>query len=293
MIHRMVYHNDKMVPVEKMRLSAGQAGLLAGWGLFTTLRVVEGEAFAYERHWKRLQKDAARTRVPFPFDAARVRSQLQELFRANDVREGCARIYAVYNKVGFWQSDESFPEVDLILYTAGLPAHREPVRLGLREHGRHASSPLAGVKVTSWLNNVWNLAEAQQRGFDEVVLLNERSEAAECTAANLFCVKGGRVLTPPLGSGCLEGVTRQVLLEIGPAAGVACEEKTLRAEDLYSADEVFISSTNRNLLGVGEIEGHTFAGAPGPVTKRLEGVFAAYVAEYVARRRTAGASVRS
>lgn len=293
MIHRYVFHNDRLVPIEEVRLSPGQGGLLSGWGLFTTLRVVEGEAFAYERHWKRLQKDAARTRLPFPFDAARVRLQLHELFRANQVREGCARIYAVYNKIGFWQSEENFPEVDLILYTAGLPAYREPARLGLREHGRHASSPLAGVKVTSWLNNVWNLAEAQQRGFDEVVLLNERGEVAECTAANVFCVKAGRVLTPTLNSGCLEGVTRQILLEIGPAAGVGCEEKTLRPEDFHSADEVFISSTNRSLLGVGEIEGHKFSAAPGPVTKRLEDAFAAYVAEYVARRRAAGVPARS
>jgi branched-chain amino acid aminotransferase len=284
MIHRFVVHNDRLLPIEEVRLSPGQAGLLSGWGLFTTVRVVEGEAFAFERHWKRLQKDAARTHVPFPFDAARVRLKLQELFRANQVREGCARIYAVYNKVGFWQSAENFPEVDLILYTAGLPSYHEPARLGLREHGRHAASPLAGVKVTSWLNNVWNLAETQQRGFEEVVLLNERGEVAECTAANIFCVKAGRVFTPPLSSGCLEGVTRAVLLEIAPEAGVPCEEKTLRPDDLFSAEEVFISSTNRNLLAVGEVEGHKFAAAPGPVTQRLEQAFAAYVADYVGRR---------
>jgi len=290
MIHRYVFHNDRMLPIEEVRLSPGQAGLLSGWGLFTTLHVVEGEAFAFERHWKRLQKDAARTHLPFPFDAARVRLQLHELFRANSVREGTARIYAVYNKVGFWQSAEDFPKVDLILYTAGLPAYHEPARLGLREQGRHAASPLAGVKVTSWLNNVWNLAEAQQRGYDEVVLLNERGEVAECTAANIFCLRGGKVLTPPLNSGCLEGVTRAVLLEIGPAAGIPFEEHALWPEDLYSADEVFISSTNRNLLGIGEIEGYRIAAAPGPVTQQLEKAFAAYVAEYVARR---AAQVRS
>jgi branched-chain amino acid aminotransferase len=289
MIHRFCYHNDRLQPIEEVRLSPGQAGLLAGWGLFTTLRVSEGEAFAFERHWKRLQKDAALTHIPFPFDPAKVRGQLRELFRANQVREGTARIYAVYNKVGFWQSSEDFPEVDLILYTAGLPAYREPVRLGLCEHGRHAASPLAGVKVTSWLNNVWNLAEAQRGGFDEVVLLNERGEVAECTAANVFCVKAGRVLTPPLDSGCLEGVTRQVLLELGPANGVAFDQKLLRPDDLYAADEVFISSTNRNLLGVGEIAGHKIARAPGAVPQRLEKVFAAYVADYVAKQ-SAGAA---
>jgi len=283
MIHRYVTHNGRLLPIEEVRLSPGQAGLLSGWGLFTTLRIFDGIPFAFERHWRRLQKDAARTHVPFPFDPETVRAHLAELLRANHVREGTARIYVIYNKVGFWQSDEPFPEADLVLYTAGLPAYHEPARLGLRAEGRHAASPLAGVKVTSWLNNVWNLAEAQQRGFDEVVLLNERGEVSECTAANLFCVRGGQVETPPLSSGCLEGVTRAVLLEISPKAGVPCIEKTLRPEDLRTADEVFISSTNRSLLGVGEIEGHKFPGAPGPVTLKLEKAFAEFVADYVAQ----------
>jgi branched-chain amino acid aminotransferase len=285
MIHRHIFHNDKLLPIEQVRLSPGQAGLLNGWGLFTTLRIVQGEPFAFERHWRRLQKDAAKTHCPFPFAAEEVRSHLSEVIRANQVREGCARIYVICNKVGFWRSDEPFPEVDLILYTAPLPVYREPVRLALREHGRHAASPLAAVKVTSWLNNVWNLYEAQQGGYDEVVLLNERGEAVECTAANIFCVRGGRVATPPLTTGCLEGVTRAILLEIGKDAGVPVEEKLLRPEDLYSAEEVFISSTNRSVLGVGEIAGHKIAAAaPGPVTKKLEQIFAAYIADYVARR---------
>jgi branched-chain amino acid aminotransferase len=283
MIHRYIFHNGHIVPVEEARLSPGQAGLLNGWGLFTTMRVFQAEPFAFERHWKRLQKDAMRTRMPFPFDSDEVRSRLRELIQRNEVREGTARIYAVYNKVGFWQSGEDLPEVDLILCTAGLPSYREPVRLSLCEHGRHAGSPLAGTKVTSWLFNVWTLQGAQQRGFDEALLLNERGEIAECTAANIFCARGGRVLTPPLSSGCLEGVTRGILLEIAPATGTPMEEKTLRPADLYAADEVFITSTNRSLLGVSEVDGHRFAGAPGLITQRLEQAFANQMLDYVSR----------
>ena len=187
-------------------------------------------------------------------------------------------------RTGFWRSDEKFPKVDLLLYSAGLPAYTEPARLGLREHGRHAASPLAGVKVTSWLNNVWNLYEAQQAGWDEVVLLNERGEVAECTAANIFCARSGKVSTPPLNSGCLEGVTRGVLLEIGAAAGVPVEERKLMPEDLYSADEVFISSTNRTMLAVGEIQGHKIAAAPGPVLAKLDAAFARYIRTYIDAR---------
>jgi len=287
LIHRNVFHNELLLPMEKVRLSPGQAGVICGWGLFTTLRIVDGEAFAFERHWRRLEKDAAIIRMPMPYAGPRVRVNLQEVIRANDVIEGCARIYLVYNQVGFWRSDEAVPAVDLVIYTAPLPAYREPVRLTLREQGRHAASPLAGVKTISWLTNVWSVAEAQKEGFDEVILLNERGEVAECTAANVYLVKDDLILTPPLSSGCLEGVTRGVLFEIAGEAGVSVKEQVLRPEDLYEADEVFISSTNRNVIGVGEVAGHALAGAPGPVTKRVEEALASYVKEYVERRKGA------
>ena len=283
MIHPNVFHNDSLLPIDKVRLSPGQAGLICGWGIFTTLRISRGEAFAYERHWRRLEKDAAITRIPMPYTAAKVRVHLHEVIRANRVTEGCARVYFVYNSVGYWQSAERHPQVDLIIYTAGLPEHREVVRLALREHGRHAASPLAGVKTISWLNNVWAVAEAGKEGCDEVVMLNERGEVAECTSANIFAVKNGKILTPPLNSGCLEGVTRGVLMEIAPDAGLPGVEQALRPEDLYSAEEVFISSTNRNLISVSEIAGHPIP-APGPVCERLNLLFDAYVEEYVSRR---------
>jgi branched-chain amino acid aminotransferase len=290
LIHRLIFHNDQIIPVEEARLSPGQAGLTNGWGLFTTTRIFQGEAFAYERHWRRLEKDAARIRLPFSFNSEEVRRHLGELLSANQVAEGTARIYMIYNRVGFWRSDEQMPEVDLIICTAGLPPHSEDARLNVAEHGRHAASPLAGVKTTAWLNNVWHLAEAQKAGWTEVILLNERGEVAECTSANIFCVKDGAVFTPPLSSGCLEGVTRSVLLEIAPRAGVPMSEKTLTLQDLHVADEVFITSTNRTLMGVSEIAGHRYAVVMGSVAQKLERAFDATMREYVARR---GSAVRT
>ena len=188
MIHANIFHNDRVVPIEQARLSPGQAGLLNGWGLFTTMRIFQGEAFAFERHWRRLEKDAGRIRLPFPFydpaqDTEAIKRAVED---ANQVAEGTARIYMIYNRTGFWQSGERMPQVDLILCTAGLPPHPEQARLNIAKNGRHAASPLAGVKVTSWLNNVWHLAEAQAQGWNELVLLNERGEVAECTTANIF-----------------------------------------------------------------------------------------------------------
>jgi branched-chain amino acid aminotransferase len=290
LIHRLIFHNDRIIPIDEARLSPGQAGLMNGWGLFTTTRIFQGEAFAYERHWRRLEKDAGRIRLPFPFDPAEVRRHLGELLAANQVVEGTARIYLIYNRVGFWRSEEPMPEVDLILCTAGLPVHSGEARLGVAGHGRHAASPLAGVKTTAWLNNVWHLAEAQKAGWTEVILLNERGEVAECTSANIFCVQGGAVFTPPLSSGCLEGVTRSVLLEIAARVGVSMTEKILTLEDLHAAEEVFITSTNRTLLGVSEILGHRYPVVMGPIVQKLERAFDANMREYVAAR---GSAVRA
>ncbi|GAC1683829.1 MAG: branched-chain-amino-acid transaminase [Candidatus Acidiferrum sp.] len=284
MIHRNIFHNERLLPLEKTRLSPGQAGLLNGWGIFTTLRIHRGEAFAYERHWRRLEKDAAIISLPMPYTGPKVRVHLHEVIRANKVDDGCARIYLIFNTVGYWKSDEKQPEVDLIINSADMPSYQAPVRLSVREHGRHAAATLCSVKTTSWLNNVWAVAEAAKGGFDEVIMLNERGEVSECTSANIFAVRNGKVLTPPLSSGCLEGVTRGILFEIAPEAGVSVVEQTLRLEDFYSADEVFITSTNRNLIGVGEIAGRKIVSPGGPVTRQLRELFEVYLTEYVSRR---------
>lgn len=284
MIHRIVFHNDKLAPLEQTRMSPGQGGLLGGYGLFTTMKILEGVPFAFERHWKRLERDAQRLKCPFPYEEEIARKQLGEVLRANQVKEGCARIYVVFNQVGFWRSEESFPRTDLFICSSDMPTYRETARLAVREHGRHAASPLAGTKVTSWVINMWSLLEAQREGFDEVVLLNERGEVAECTAANIFAVRGGRVTTPPLASGCLEGVTRAVLLEIGAGAGAPVEERTLLPEDISVAEEVFISSTNRDLLPVSEFNGKKIASVNGPITQKLEKAFQTYLREYIEAR---------
>ncbi len=282
-MHRLVFHNDRILPLESVRLSPGQAGLLSGWGLFTTLRIYDGYPFAFERHWQRLVTDASRIELPLDFHPDAVWNQLLALIQANQVKNGAARVYFVYNRVGLWRSEETFPVVDWIMYTTDLPAREKISRLALMEHARHAESPLSGVKVTSWLNNVWSLQQAQNRGFDEVILLNERGEVAECTAANVFCVRSGKVLTPPLSSGCLAGVTRAILLEIAGNAGVMMQESVLRPQDLRAAEEIFVSSTTREVCPVREIEDHKVAIVEGEITSRLKKAFSAYVAEDIAR----------
>lgn len=279
MLHKFVYRNEHLVPMQEVRLSPGQAGLLNGWGVFTTIRIYDGRPFAFDRHWKRLTTDANRLKIPVEWQPDTVRDRLGKLIDANQLKDGCARIYFVYNRVGFWVSEETMPTVDLILYTSDLPQRKGPVRLAMQSYGRYAASPLAGVKVTSWLENVWMLDQALRRGFDEVILLNEHNQVTECTAANIFCVRNGEVLTPPISAGCLPGVSRAILLEIGGQAGVPVKEAALTPEDLLGADEIFITSTTREIQPVSAIEEQATAQVGGPVTKRLAEAFSQFVAE--------------
>lgn len=289
-MHDFVFHNDQLLPLAQVRLSPGQAGLLSGWGLFTTLRVNDGVPFAFERHWERLKRDADRVQVQLPFDAATVLDRLRQLIAANRLQSGCARLYFVRNRDALWQSDERFPPVDMLIYSIDLPARVGPVQLTVMPHARHASNPLAGTKVTAWLNNVWHLEQAHRRGFEEALLLNERDEVAECTAANIFCIAGSTAATPPPSSGCLLGVTREILLEIAPKAGIRALERPLSLAEVLAADEVFITSTTRNVQPVRRIDQTSFREAPGPLTERLARLLSDYVNDHVgARRGKAGA----
>jgi branched-chain amino acid aminotransferase len=279
-MHPFVYHNDRLLPLEQVRLSPGQAGLINGWGVFTTARVYQGEPFALERHYQRLERDARTLEIPLPAGYERVHAAVMELIRANRAGESCVRIYFVYNKIGIWRSNEDFPATDFLLYSIDVPKRVGPTQLALMPHGRHAANPLTGTKVISWLNNVWTVeTQAHHRGFDDVLLLNERGEVSECTAANVYVVKNGRVATPALNSGCLAGVSRSILLELAAKSGMPIAERTIAPEELWAADEVFITSTTRQVQPVDRIEEHTFT--PGKVTEKMAALFQQYVDEYI------------
>jgi branched-chain amino acid aminotransferase len=135
------------------------------------------------------------------------------------------------------------------------------------------------------MNLTW-LENAQCRGFDEVILLNERGEVAECTSANIFAAHGNRVVTPPLSSGCLPGITREVLLAEIHAPGIELVEQPLTLGDLESADEVFITSTTRDLLPVFQVEDRQLARGSRTRTT-LQEAFSKYVREYIGKYRVA------
>ena len=281
MLHRHVLHNDQIQLATDLSLAPGQVGLLSGWGVFTTLRVADGVLFAWERHWARITRDAAAFHVPLPQDNEHVRRKLLELIEANGVANCTLRLVIVRNGGGMWAGPSTGCSSDVIALTADSKEWGDTVKLAYTRQARHAACEFAGTKILSWAMNLTWLEKAQQRGFDEVILLNERGEVAECTSANIFIANGSEVWTPPLSSGCLPGITREVILGEVRVPGIKVIEKTVMPADLESADEVFITSTTRDLLAVRQVEDRT-VGRADRARKSLAAGFSEYLRNYIA-----------
>jgi branched-chain amino acid aminotransferase len=255
-MHANLLHNDDLRPISSGFLSPGQVGFMNGWGVFTTIRVYEGVMFAWERHWARMVKDARKLQVPMPEKPDSLETSLYQLIEANQAYEATLRVAIIRNKGGMFQTPGIERDFDVIAFTRDVAHWGGGVRLGIVAQARHAANEFAGTKITSWSQNLAWYEQAHQRGLDEMVLLNERNEVSECTSANIFTVFDGRVFTPQLqSSGCLAGITRDVLLNDIRVPGIEIAEHVLLIGDLQSADEVFITSTTREILPVDFIEG--------------------------------------
>jgi branched-chain amino acid aminotransferase len=289
MLHRFLLYNDEVRDAAERNLSPGQIGLLSGWGVFSTLRVYDGVMFAFDRHWQRMRSDAARMRVPFPVQADWLEARLYRLIEANQLSpsqplNATLRVAVVRNRGGNFEGPGITRDFDVIAFTIDVVKWPQSVKLGVVPDGRHAANEFSGTKYISWAENLTRYERAHEQGLDEVILLNERGEIAECTSANVFLVDAaGRVWTPPLASGCLAGVTRAVLLEEMQDLDIAIGEKTLVPDDLKSAREIFITSTTRELLPATAIEGLEVQGGRA-VCDRLRTAFASHVNNSISLR---------
>jgi len=282
-MHRFVLYNDDILDAVDACISPGHAGFMTGWGVFSTLRVSHGVLFEFGRHFGRMARDASIVRVPFPTHPRWLEERLLRLVEANKASDATLRVNVIRNKGGLFQGPGIDRDFDVVAFTADLTAWGDSVRLGVAPDARHAANRFAGTKVTSWIFNLNLYEEAHEQGFDEVVLLNERGEVSECTSANIFAVFGSEARTPPLRSGCLAGITRDVLLNEIEVTGISIVERTLALEDLNGADEVFITSTTRDLLPVAEIAGRR-VNRRGDVCARLRAAFRSYIEDYCCSR---------
>jgi branched-subunit amino acid aminotransferase/4-amino-4-deoxychorismate lyase len=250
MMDNLIYHNDRLVEVSEARVAPTLAGVLYGWGLFTTLRVYSGRVFAFEHHWERLLKSAEKARVPLGIDAAALKRALGEIVAANALVNGRARITILKGEAGSWRGASSRADDMLIFTTSEAARPPSPIALTVSPYRLLSSGPLAGIKRTAMIENLLAYDEARSRNFDEAVLLNERGEMVGATAANLFWAQGDELFTPSLATGAIPGVTRRYVIKIAARAGLHLVEGSFTTQRLLDAREVFLTSTTREIAPV-------------------------------------------
>jgi branched-chain amino acid aminotransferase len=267
--------NGEITPAEEARVSVLDNGFTFGDAVYETLRTYGGRPFHLDRHLERLRRSAERLAIPLPaaeslardLDALLARAANEESYIRIIVTRGRGDISYNFDRV-------KGPKVVMVVKPlAPFPAayHTDGVPVILSSVRRNSPQALdPAIKSCNLLNNILAVREAQAKGAFEPVMLNEIGEVAETASANVFLVKDGTLLTPPLDAGNLPGVTRRVVLELAAGLGLPCREEPVAVKDLLAADEVFITSTLKEVLPVATIDGRAVgAGKPGPVSLRL------------------------
>jgi branched-subunit amino acid aminotransferase/4-amino-4-deoxychorismate lyase len=268
-MHRLIYHNDQIIDAADARVAPTTGGLLYGWGVFTTLRVCDGKAFAFERHWKRLMNHAERAHLEPGLDLKQARRALEKLIDANKVKEGRARLTLLRGDVGSWRVDEGRETEFLIFTSLEAPRARADLTLTLSPYRVLSTALLAGVKQTAMLENLFALEEARSRDFNEAVLLNERGEIVSATAANIFWVQGDEVFTPSLATGCVSGITRHFIHEITTRWKLHLVEGSFPVQRLLDAREVFLTSTAREVTIVSSFDAKQYGNRQARIAKLI------------------------
>jgi branched-chain amino acid aminotransferase len=272
-MHRLIYHNDQIIDAADARIAPTAAGLLYGWGVFTTLRIYDGKAFAFDRHWKRLVLHAEKARIPVVLDLKHVRRAIDKLISANSVEHGRARLTLLKGDAGSWRTDPG-PETEFLIFTSS-EVQRVPgdLALTLSPYRILSTALLAGVKQTAMLENLFALEEARARGFNEAVLLNERGEIVSAAAANIFWVQGDEVFTPSLATGCVAGITRHFIRQLTTRWKLHLVEGSFPIQRLLDAREVFLTSTAREITIVSSFDSKEYSIKQARIAKLLSREF--------------------
>jgi len=270
--------NGRISPEREAVVSVFDHGFLYGEGIYETLRTYHGRPFLYDRHMRRLRNSARMIVLELPFTDADLASRIRETMAAAGLNGGEAYIRVLVTRgVGDLTYDlqaTPTPSVVIIVKPQVDPppeAYERGVRVVIVDVVRnHPETVNPMIKSNNLLNNALAAQEAIRRGGFEAIMRNYRGELAECTTSNLFIVKGGAAITPPLESGLLPGITREFLFDVGQEIGVDVREQVLRDEDLFAADEAFLTSTTREAVPIVKVDERAIGdGRPGPVTKKL------------------------
>lgn len=284
--------NGVLTAPEDARISVFDRGFLYGDSVYEVIRTYQGVPFELDAHLARLESSAHRIGMRLPVPLSTFAAEVAETHAASGNPDSYVRIVSTRGS-GTLGLDPRLAEdpvrmvIAMPLNPPGPEAYRDGVAIALvsvRRNLRDAIDPAA--KTGNYLNSVMALAEAKTRGAYEAVMLDHRDYVTEGASSNVFCVMGETILTPPLDVGILEGITRAVVFKVCRQAGLRVLELPLTAQALEAADEVFITSSIREIVPVVRVDDSKVgAGVPGPVYARIRQLFDAYVAEYAAARK--------
>lgn len=260
--------NGSLVDAEAPVLRADDHGVTVGDGVFETIKVVGGQPFALRRHLRRLATSAAGLGIEVDLDV--VRAAVAEVLAADLPDRARLRVTVTGGPSPFG-SDRGTATPTLIVATAPMSEWPATADVAVVPWTRNERSATAGWKTTSYADNVVALRYAHERGAAEAILANNVGELCEGTGSNVFVGIGGELVTPPTSSGCLAGITRELIIEwLGDVV-----ERALPIGSLHVADEAFLASSTRDVQPIRAIDGRVLPAAPGPLTQRAIDVFAA------------------
>ena len=273
--------NGRVSDQEHAVISIFDHGFLYGEGVYETLRTYHGQSFLFDRHMRRMRQSAGMIALSIPLTDAQIDERFRDTVRAAGLgdspdREAYIRIL-VTRGIGELTYDPAATPVPsiVVIVKPNVDPPREVFERGVKVSlvgvvRNHPGTVNPLIKSNSLLNNALAMQEALTRGAFEGVMRNYLGELAECTQSNLFIVRNGVALTPPIAAGLLPGITREFLFEVGAEAGIAIREAVLKDADLLGADESFLTSTTREVVPIVQVDDHKIgSGAPGPVTRAL------------------------
>ena len=271
-----IYIDDKYYDEKNAKISVFDHGLLYGDGIFEGIRAYNGRVFKLKEHIDRLFYSAKAILLSIPMSHGDLMKVTVETCRKNKIRNGYIRLVVTRGVGGLGLNPNKCKKPSIIViadkiqlypaeyYERGLDIITVPTVRNLHS----ALNP--AIKSLNYLNNILAKIEANNGGCEEAVMLNSEGFVAECTGDNLFIVKGGQLLTPPLSAGALYGITRGVVMDLGRELGLQVSEPNLTRYDLFNADECFLTGTGAELIPVVKIDGRVIgSGKPGPVTRKL------------------------
>jgi branched-chain amino acid aminotransferase len=271
--------NGRVFDQDHAVISIFDHGFLYGEGIYETLRTYNGRPFLFDRHMRRLRNSAAMLALPVPMSdagiAARFRDTIDQA-RLEPDQEAYIRLLITRGIGDLTYDPAATPRPSVVVIVKphedlpadvlkrGVSAVLVPI---VRNHP-DSVSPL--IKSNNLLNSALAMQEAVRRGAFEGIMRNYRGELAECSTSNIFIVKNGIAATPPLETGLLPGIIREFLFEVGRDVGIEVREQVLRDDDLFGADEAFLTSTTREVVPIVRVDDRAIgSGTPGRVTMRL------------------------